>query len=145
GCGIGALPRVSGAGGACRPMDVQAQVLVADERRLAGVQTNPYPDLPVLRPGMLGQHLLHGGSARAGIERALEHDEEGVALGPELMAAVGRQGLALDRVMREQNVRILLAELLDQPCRPLDVAEKERDRAGRLACPAGEAAPTTTG
>ena len=125
------LAAVAGARHASRPMDVEAQVLVADERRLAGVQTDADPNLSVLRPGVLRQHLLDRGGAGAGIERALEHDEKGVALGPELMAAVGGQCLALDRVMREQNVRVLLAELLDQPCRPLDVAEKERGRAGR--------------
>ena len=47
------LAAVAGARHASRPMDVEAQVLVADERRLAGVQTDADPNLSVLRPGVL--------------------------------------------------------------------------------------------
>ena len=51
------LPAVSGAGDARCPMYVQAEVLVSDERRLAAVQADPYPDLPILRPGTLRREV----------------------------------------------------------------------------------------
>ena len=79
---------------------------------------------------MFVQPLLHGSRPRAGFQRAPEDDEEGITLSPKLVPAVGGERLALDRVMGEKDVRVALAELLDQPRRSLDIAEKEGDRAG---------------
>src|ERR1700730_18472100 len=139
------LPTMAGARDAGGPMDVQAKVLIANERRFAGVQTDPDPHLPVVRPGVLCQHLLDGGGAGARFQCALEDDEERIALGAELVATVGGERLALDRVVGEQDVGVALAELLNQPGRPLDVAEEERDGPGRQCAHAGEAAPLNTG
>src|SRR2546427_168318 len=46
---------------------------------------------------------------------------------------------------RPVDVQAALAKLLDQPCRPLDVAEEEGNGAGWERAHAGDAAPLNTG
>src|SRR2546427_6536660 len=139
------LPAVAGARHPSGAMDVQAEIFVADEGGLAGVQADPYLDRRAIRPGVLLQSPLDGGRTGARLERAVEDDEEGIALGPKLVATVGGERLALDRVMGEEDIRVPLAELLDQPCRAFDIAEEEGDGAGWQRAHAGDAAPLNTG
>src|SRR5437879_8532107 len=105
------LAAVAGARHAGGPMDVEAEILVADERRFSSMEANPDSDLPAVRPGMPCQHRLQRPRACARVQRALEHDEKRVAFGAELLATVSGEGLALDRVVREQHVRVTVAEL----------------------------------
>ena len=111
-------------------MHIQPEIFVADQRCLARVQPDADADRAAVRPLVRVQALLDGGRAGTRLQSAPEHDEEGITLGPKLVAAVGGERLALDRVMGEKDVRVALAELLDQPRRSLDIAEKECDRAG---------------
>src|SRR5438309_5543500 len=120
-------------------MYLQAEILIADERGLAGVHADPHTHRAALRPLMRVQCRLDGRRPSAGLQRTAEHDEEGIALGPQLVAAVGSQRFTQDAVMCEEDVRVTLAELLDQPGRSLDVTEKEGHRAGRQRAHAGEA------
>ena len=94
------LPAVSGAGDPGRSMDVDPEVFVAHQGSLAGVQADPHLHLPTVRPVVLGQRLLHRRRPHAGLHRAIEHDEEGIAFGAELVTAVRGERLALDVVMR---------------------------------------------
>ena len=93
---------------------------------------------------MREEHLLHGRGSGAGIERAAKDDEERVAFGTELLAAVCRERLALDGVVGQKGCRIVWSQLLDQPGRTLDVAEKEGDSPGRQTH-AGAGAAARTG
>ena len=70
---LAAVRRAGDPGGA---VDIEAEVLVTDERRLAGVQPDAHLNAPSLRPGMRLQSLLRRCRAAAGIQRAAEHDEE---------------------------------------------------------------------
>ena len=125
------LTAVGGAGDPGGSMDLEPQILIADQRCLAGVQTNPHPHLPAVGPPIIRQRLLDCGRAGAGIERAVEDDKERIALGTELVAVIRLQRLPLDGVMRQQHLGIAIAELLDQPRRSLDITEIEGDGAGR--------------
>jgi hypothetical protein len=58
-------------------------------------------------------------------------DEEAVALRRDLHPAVALEGIAQRSIVRAQDVRIALAELVEQPSRALDVREEERERSGR--------------
>src|SRR5467141_359904 len=126
-------------------MDVEAEIFIADQRGLAGVDADTYAHRAALRPLVRMERLLYGSRADAGLQRAAEHDEEGIALSAELVATVVGERLALDRMMREEDIRVPVAKLLDQPCRPFDVAEEEGNGAGWQRCHAGDPAPLNTG
>src|SRR5438093_320442 len=70
------LAAVCGAGDPGGAVDIEAEVLVTDECRLAGVQPDAHLNAPSLGPGMRLQSLLRRRRAAAGIQRAAEHDEE---------------------------------------------------------------------
>src|SRR5207302_9764074 len=112
-------------------MHLEPEVVIADQRRLAGVQPNADAHPPAVGPAVLRERLLDCGRAGAGIERAVEDDKVRIALGTELVAVIRLQRLPLDGVMRQQHLGIAIAELLDQPRRSLDITEIEGDGAGR--------------
>ena len=123
----------------------QAKVFVSHQRCLPGVKPDADADAGSVWPRFPREHLLDRGRAFAGLERAVEDVEEGVALGPQFMAAVGSERLALDPVMGEQGFGILGAELLDQAGGAFDIAEKEGDRSGRQRAHAGAGAAASSG
>ena len=90
------------------------------------------------RIGPCGERAL---SARCGgdcVSCAGERDEERIALGVDLGAAVIGECLPEHLAMARQSLRIGIAELLQQPRRPLDVGEEEGDGAGRQLGHAGQ-------
>ena len=125
------LPAVPGARHSSGAMHVQPDIFVADQRCLAGVQSDADAHRAPVGPFVRLQTFLYGGRSGARLQRATEHDEERIALGPKFVAAIGGERLPLDCVMGEKDVRVSLAEMLDQPRRYLDIAEEEGDRAGR--------------
>ena len=127
------LAAVCGAGDPGGAVDIEAEVFVTDERRLASVQPDAHLNASSLGPGMRLQRELRRRRATAGIQRATENDEERVALGAQLVAAMLGQGFAEHRVMGEQHVGVALAELLDESRRAFDIAEKEGDGTGGQA------------
>ena len=60
-----------------------------------------------------------------------EGDEKRVSLGVDLVAAVLGEGLAQDALVLREHLAVALAQLLEQPRRPLDVREEEGDGADR--------------
>src|SRR4029077_14224590 len=83
------LPPMAGARHPGGSMDVKADVLVTDEGGLARVDADPYAHDAALRPLMRVQRLLRRRCASAGLQCAVEHNEEGIAFGPELVTAIG--------------------------------------------------------
>src|SRR6476469_1500110 len=71
------------------------------------------------------------GRRREGVPGAGESDEEGVALGVDLNAAVAGERLAQEAPVLGQCIRVGVAELVQQLRRALDVGEEEGDSAGR--------------
>ena len=75
-----------------------------------------------------GLRLARGGD---GSRRGRKGDEEGVALGVDLDAAVGGEGVAQEAAVLGQRIGVALgAEGVEQLRRALDVGEQEGDRAG---------------
>jgi hypothetical protein len=72
---------------------------------------------------------VYGGSER-GVRRR-ESEEEGLALVVDLTAASLFDGLPQDLLMLGEDGSVLLAQLLQEPGRALDVREEERDRPRR--------------
>src|SRR5690348_2808489 len=114
-------------------VDVEADVLLTDERRLARVHTDANANRLAVRP-LVARELALGLRRRpAPVDRRLEDAEEGVALGPQLAAVGSAERLAQDRVMLDLRLHIPVAELLHETRRALDVGEQKRDGAGRKA------------
>ena len=132
------LPAVRGRGDAGRMVDVETDVLVAHQRRLARMQSDAHPDRSALRPCMFGKGPLRAGGSLASVEGAREDAEERVALRPELPAVVAAKRVAKQFVMHHLQRHVLVAELSHQPSRAFDVGEEECNGAGRqghgLAC-----------
>ena len=84
------LAAVGGRADPCAPVDVQPDVPSVAQLRLTGVDPHPHPQLGVARPDGRGECAL---CVSSGVERAVgapERDEERVALGVDLDAAVAR-------------------------------------------------------
>ncbi len=118
------LPAVRRGGNTRGPVDVEADVVVADDRRLAGVQSHPHAERQAL------ERALPCRGRGDGVVRAFERVEEGVALRVHLAPEV--EHAAKPRAMLFEHFSVLgCAELLEQSRRFLDVREEERDGAGR--------------
>jgi len=109
------------------------------------VQTYPHPNRTV-RP------VLSFARSCERIRRARKREEEGVSLRIHLDAAVTGECLAQRLPMLPQHIGVLLAQLAQQPGRPLDVREQEGDRAGgevahgsMMRPPAEDVQPATRG
>ena len=70
----------------CGPHDVDPEVALAAERRLARVQTHPHADHVPVRPVLDRVQPLRLDGRRDGVAGAREREEEGVALGVDLDA-----------------------------------------------------------
>jgi len=67
---------------------------------------------------------LRLGRGQHGILGTAEGHEEGVALGVDLLAAVGDERLAQDPLVLREHVAVFLAQPLEQSGRALDVGER---------------------
>ena len=111
--------------------DVEADVALLVDRRLAGVEAHAHANGLSLRPGrghMRALHLDSGGDRVAG---AREDEEERVALRVDLDALACGERVANDPAMRRQNLGVPVAEALEKLRRALDVREDEGDRSLR--------------
>src|SRR5439155_15999120 len=88
------LPPVRGAGDPCGSVDVQAHVVVTPQPRLAGVHPHPDAQLDPVRPRLRGDGTLGIGGGDHALGSAREDDEETVAFGRDLYAAVVAEYLA---------------------------------------------------
>jgi hypothetical protein len=118
------LAAVTGRRDARGPVDVEADVVVIRDARLPGVDADPHTHRPAY------QRALSVRGRRDRVGGAGEGGEDGVALGPELDAAVTGERVAKRLAVLAEELCIALAHLFEQPRRPLDVGEEQRDRAG---------------
>ncbi len=105
-------------------MDVDPDVPLVRDHRFPGVQTHANTDRARKR-------RLGGTRGRNGVRGARERDEEGISLRVHLHAPVASKGPTQNAAMLPQRLHIGVAEFVQQPRRPLDVREQERDGAGR--------------
>ena len=114
-----------------RADDVEPEVALVADRRLAGVQPHPHPHRRAVGPRVGLERALGGDRGADGVPGAAERVEERVALRVDLRAAVGGERLAHDPAVVARHLGVGVAELLEQPGRALDVGEHERDGSGR--------------
>ena len=116
----------------CSAVDLQADVIVAAQLRMAGVDAHPHPHRSAFRP-------RSGGEAALGVHRRVdrgsrlrEHDQERIAFGPPLRSASPGTGGPDDAmVLLEQRGERGRPELLDESSRGFEVREEECDSPGR--------------
>ncbi len=125
------LPAMADARDAAGPMDVEADVGLRREARLPGMETDPDADFAALRPRLGGQRALRPHGCRHGAGRGREGHEEGVALGADLHAVAGREGLAEQLLVTLEQGGPAVSLRAEQAGRALDVAEEEGDGAGQ--------------
>ena len=114
-----------------RPHDVEPQVALAAERRLAGVEAHPDADVDAVGPLLRCVRALRFDGCGDRIAGARKGEEERVALRVDLDAAVLCEALAHQPPVRRQDIVEALAELLEERRRPLDITEDEGDGAAR--------------
>jgi hypothetical protein len=105
------LAAVPGGGDPGRPVDVDPDVALVGDRRLAGVQADPHADRTVLERRL---RLPRGGDR---LPRRGKGDEERVPLRVDLDPAVAAERVAQDPAMLRQRAGIGAAELGEQPRR----------------------------
>ena len=112
-------------------MDRKPRVAVARGHRLPGVQAHAHLDLDALGPGVGDKCTLAGDGRQQRVARAGERDEEAVPLRVDLVAPVGLERGAQECLVLVQHRRVLVAQLLHEARRSLDVGEEEGDGALR--------------
>jgi hypothetical protein len=103
------LAAVTGSGNPCCAMDVDADVAVLCQQRLAGVQPHPHAQWSVVK------RFTNIQSSGEGILRPTEGNEECVALSVHLDTAVACERIAKSASVLGQHVCVVVAELLQQP------------------------------
>ncbi len=125
------LTSVPGGPDTGRPMDGEPGVATARCSRLARVQAHANLDLHAFRPGVRRDRELALDSRQECISRTREGDEEGVALGIDLVASVRFECRAQQALVLLEHAAVALPQQLDEPCRPFDVGEEEGDGSAR--------------
>ena len=105
-------------------MDLEADIPLGRDLRLAGVQAHPDAQRAPR------EYTLSGGGGCGGSRRRREHEEERVALCVDLHASVRLGDRADQAAMLGERGTVRGTELSQQPRRALDVGEEERDRSG---------------
>ena len=112
-------------------VDADPDVALLADLRLARMQTHADEELDIVGPRMRRQIALRVGGRRDGVLRAAEGDEEGVALGVDLVSTMGRERRSQDPLVLCEHASVLLPEPLQEGRRAFDVGEQEGDSAAR--------------
>ena len=125
------LPAMPGGCDAGGLVEREPDVVVADARRLPGVNPHPHANLATTGPRLRGERALRIGSGGDGIRRALEGEEHRVTLRAERSAGVGH-GSGLDQIpLSGQHATVGVTELAEEAGRALDIGEQKGDCPGR--------------
>ena len=112
---------MTGSGNPRSAMHVDPHVVLIGHSRFARMQAHAHSDWPV------AQRIARRRCRRQRVGRLRERHEERVSLCLHLDTAVARELFAQRVMVTGQQVRVLVAPLLQQPRRALDVGEQERD------------------
>jgi hypothetical protein len=116
-----------------RTMDGKTRVPAILSRNLAGVEAHPDLDLDTVGPGMGTKRELTLDRGQQRLARACERDEERIALRVDLVTVVSLEGPPEHALMVAEDRAVVIAQLLHEPRRALDIREEEGDSAsGRL-------------
>ncbi len=112
-------------------MHVHSDVIPSAQSSLAGMDTHPDTKLPVCRPGVINEIPLNANSSANGINGIGEHTKERVAFCVHHEATKCTHSRRNDFGMSVERVRILLAQLVQQPGRTLNIREDKSDSSRR--------------
>ena len=115
------VPRRGDARGA---VHIDTDIALGSEHRLACVNSHSNSNHAALKSALTVTRSIES------IACARERDEEGVSLRVHLDARVIREGSPQHTSVRRESMDILVAELVEQTSRPLDVGEEEGDSPG---------------
>ena len=121
---------MAGRGNASGAVHAEPDVALTADRRFAGVHAHAHAQLCVARPLVRGKRTLGVDGRADRVLRPAERGEEGVALGIDLPAVVRGERVADDALVLGEDRAVVVAQLLEQPRRALDVGEEEGDGAG---------------
>ena len=91
------------------------------------MQAHPHLDLSTVRPREVRERPLRIGRCGDRVLRALEDDEERVALRVDLEPAVPVESLAKQAAVLGEHLLVTIAQGPEQPSRAFDVREEEGD------------------
>ena len=95
------------------------------------MKAHPDPNGSVFRPRMVCDCSLRIERCRNRLRCRRKHDEEGIPLGSKLRAPMRDKRLAKYSLLGFQNGRETIAQSLNQPRAPLDIAKEKRYRSRR--------------
>ncbi len=125
------LAAVAGSADARGAVDVDPDVARDRVHRFARVQAHSDPHVGILWPLVVRDRSLRVDAGQQRRPRGREGDEQAVARGVDVAAAVRRDGFADEPMVVGQQGGVRVAELLEEARRPIDVREEQADRPGR--------------
>ena len=123
------LATVTGVDDARRLVHGERHVITLVRDRNARMDTHPDAHGCLRGPGLCTQSELSRSAGDDRVGRAVEHDEERVTFGVDLVAAVALPLLAEDLAVTVERGCVSVAETADEARRTFDVGEHERDGA----------------
>ncbi len=112
-------------------VDVEAEVRIVTEIRLARVQAHADSQVDAVGPVVLGEGTLCRHRRVGGAGGVLEHDEELVASVIDDVAVAGLDALAQELAVIAEHLGVPVAEALQQLRRAFDIGEEKSDGAMR--------------
>lgn len=104
-------------------VDCESDVIVLDDLGFAGMQSHADAHQVLVRPTMTAESDLAVQRRGDSVARSREGDEEPVPPRAELVSAVCSERLSKHLAVLGEYVLVSVAQLLQEPCRPLDVGE----------------------
>src|SRR5262249_26771818 len=112
-------------------VDVDSEVALRANRRLAGVNADPDANLDAVWPAVVHERLLCRNGGRDRAAGVLEDEKELVASAVHLMAVLGVDCLADEPPVIVEDTLVRVAQSLDEAGRRLHIREDQRDRSMR--------------
>ena len=109
-------------------MHVDADIVAVRDQRLTRMQTHPHPDRRAVGPPMPSERYLCRDRGRERTAWIREGDKEAVPLRVHLDPAIACERLANELPVVCEHAGVVVAELVEEPRRPLDVGEEKCDR-----------------
>ena len=129
----------------CSVVDIQADIAFGDEGRLARMQAHTHPHRHAFSPGMSGECSLSSYCCRESIACAGKSDKKSIPLRIDLVTVMPTKSRTQQVAALAQRASVVLAQLLEQVGRPLDVSEEQREGSRRQVTPISSPLPGFVG
>src|SRR5258708_36669156 len=111
----------------CCIVYVQANIALADQGRLTCMKTHTHSHYDTFGPGMSNKGTLGSHCCQDSLSGPNKNDEETIPLRIDLVTVMLAKSRAQQIAVLAQHASILLAQLLEQVRRPLDVSKEQCD------------------